>query len=132
MVNIKELMVGNWVSVFGRCTQIESLKIECPTLTELSSDDVISYEDIDPIPLTPEILIKCGYRLQCRMNYGDGEFDNYVMVNLRNPSFDIAHYLDSNKFVAERDMPVYCIKTLHHLQNIYFVMLHEVLDIEFP
>jgi len=62
MIDPKELMINNYVSSIchkGLITQVKSLT---PTVISLWCNPFANYkpEEIDPIPLTPEILDKCG------------------------------------------------------------------------
>jgi len=55
-----ELMIGDWVeNDFGEIQKVVELR-EIGAM--LSYNDIYSYDEIEPIPLTPEILKKNGWK----------------------------------------------------------------------
>lgn len=66
----KELMIGDWVKVGSRYLRIDSI---CDNIVNLEFcngelDEYIREADLEPIPLTAEILEKNGFRYE--HNYG--------------------------------------------------------------
>ncbi len=122
-MNAKELRIGNWLEWDNEYYQIEIGSF----YTQLKSEDGRRlFNEIKPIPLTPEILKKAGFR---KINYYDGN------------SFGLK-ISDSHEFVCnERVFYLACddsfynevldhIKYLHQLQNLYFALTGEELNIE--
>lgn len=69
-----ELMIGDWVfNIHNR--QNERVEEICSGLPMLSYNDLYEYDEIEPIPLTPEILEKNGFVIKKKWaqigNFGD-------------------------------------------------------------
>lgn len=114
-MEIKELRIGNWVINNYLKPDYETnkdpigwnyYKIEC-------GGDIEDYEDYEPIPLTEEILLKCGFEKLGLIKY---EL-NGVVLNIKWSSYFI-HRFDTE------------IKHLHQLQNLYFALKGEELKIK--
>lgn len=78
----------------------------------------LNYMDFDPIPLTPELLEKCGFELLV----GDYDFDTYSKNGIEVWEHDEG-YCHSYAFGGDVDH-------LHQLQNLYFVLTGEELEIK--
>lgn len=81
-----------------------------------------STENLYPIPLTPEILEKAGFK---KLSY-DFEFWKNSMWRLKQ------HKLNNEWYLTHCGEEVDCIKIkyLHQLQNLYFALTGEELNIE--
>lgn len=88
--------------------------------------------DIEAIPLTPEILEKCGFKSYIR-NYWVNEKQQYEAIHYYEKKQLIDFYFDKfkrNKWVSDRlFMFDYGIEYLHQLQNLYFAMTGEELEV---
>lgn len=117
MIHVNELRVGNLVNYDGKITAI--------TGHSIWSFDIFSVH-IQPIPLTPEILEKCGFhnedkglgedywklkRRLCKEGWSE-KFTLYL------PYFNLSTYTGN----------VY-LKPLHQLQNLYFALTGQELEI---
>jgi len=120
MIKANELRIGNKVAMGVHICTINSIHL-VPGIDEVhyrvsgfvKFDQYAVYDyQVDPIPLTPEILDRCGFKktkFKWRIDEGD------------------AFYLyGSNGFYAPFVMPE--IKYLHQLQNIYYAMTGEELE----
>lgn len=133
-MNIQELRVGNWVTLNDnhRYFKVLGLPEYTPVLsrvTEKSSCTIsdYSYSDLRGIPLTPEILEKCGFEY-------DGTNQHH-----RLPSEDCFIYrqvdgrwlyrIMTNEAPAEF-FPIAIIGYLHELQNV-FAALNEGQELTF-
>ena len=129
-MNIQELRIGNYVLKNNAfiCAVKELHKTEAKIrFADDNHDIVIDYEYIKPIPLTEDILLKCGF-YECidedvngykkYINDDHLEFDVY----LNSASHCCVHYLD----VAFSNHP----QSLHSLQNAIFALRGEELNIE--
>lgn len=126
MINPKELRIGNWVldTIYLEEDEIgKPLKIEYFHFTQ--PGDYFS-----PIPLTPEILEKAGFRAV------DAEIEGFTRVHgrpfysivsksqiftLTDEPYGVWHYID---------FPYTRLQYLHQLQNLYFALTGEDLNIE--
>lgn len=107
-----ELRIGNWVYYPPMKNNYQVLR--------LNTDIEVDYE---PIPLTEEILLKCGFS-----NNGDGGVELYLKPMIL--SYDLKTkkmYLMAGQF-AECTDTVPC-EYLHQLQNLYFALTGEELTI---
>ena len=123
MINVNELKVGNWVNV-GNVDiprQIETIGIHSVTLIGNTGDYAI--ETFDPIELTPEILVKCGFD-----EWSDGHWKTRSSLNKNGWSKEFNYYQPYS------NLSTYCgnvgIKYLHQLQNLYFSLTGEELNFQ--
>lgn len=117
MIKANELRIGNWLMDGRYFSRIVGRDI-----------DDIQYERcgthvFDPIPLTPEILQKAGFEV--RKHTEDGTI--YGILN-----FTIIHALSVNdgiKFFLNGYHNDVVIEYVHQLQNLYFAITGEELNI---
>lgn len=105
MIAANELRIGNWVEQDGR-----------PKRVSLQDDDFWHTERFEPIPLTPELLEKIGF--------GDAEevdFGGQITAGEANHIF-----MGTITYIKHGRQKV---QYLHHLQNIYFALAGEELNI---
>ena len=104
-INIKELRVGSYVNIIGLVA------------THITSKHIVAIDEGDdqyePIPLTPEILERCGFRLFGLWYINDS-------VYLGDASIQIS--LEHNKTTIGRneEYEIKHIIYLHQLQNIIY------------
>ena len=129
MILENELRIGNWVKLnkyFYRVYSVDPLAIK---LIDKDKITISGYyvDGIKPIPLTEEILLKCGFTQDA-----DGSFQkNDVSIFLDN-RFKTNLYLQTNDSDRKFSWFGYECKVnhLHHLQNLYFALTGEELKIE--
>lgn len=112
-----ELRIGNWVEKFTDLG--DSLGYSSVLPKEFLAIHT-KPERIKPIPLTEEILLKCGFENDVKNLYSlikNDEF--YIKYNVHNNGF----YLCINGFYIIR------VNNLHQLQNLYFALTREELEI---
>ena len=114
-----ELRLGNYIQlpdgVIVKVTSVEKDRVHF-SINGCYFFRMIS--DIEPIELTEEILLKCGFKKydngNCMLDdfrlYFDSERKEYAIL-----------WFDSLRYTT--------IKTLHHLQNIYYDLTGEELEI---
>ena len=125
-----ELRLGNYLQLDGenyhvseiqnslQCVEIKRKNLENPKINDYEECD-LDCDDLLPIPLTEEILLKCGFR---KSKSGTYLFDKF--------SFDLSDFefgVESDYYyltVAEN------IKSLHQLQNLYFALTGQDLEIK--
>lgn len=97
MIQATELRIGNWVEEDGYKKQFSMY------------DFPLSTDSINPIPLTPEILEKCGF-----VN------DNgWYAIHLWNRN-ELAKCMDYDGVSINNSYFDYAITSLHQLQNLYY------------
>lgn len=122
-----ELRIGNWVDLRGSYLQVFSIN-NTSTAThskiELDLDSVtldkhvkwVNISCIEPIPLTEEILLSCGF-----LNW-NGYFSK-GNIKYENGNIILKFYSDDAYIIKG-------IKYLHQLQNLYYALTGGDLEIE--
>lgn len=124
MIQANELRIGNKVLFEGMLLTVKGIKEDEATFVEASA--AVEYPDIDPIPLSPDILEACGFEI---------------------PHHSRAHrltiaYEDSNSpctlqdsgsgiQICRSDIGAICapVFSLHQLQNLLFALTGTELSI---
>ncbi len=129
MIKANELRIGNWVSHENKNGKFNF------TIKELLSKGInieynngcwlIFYEEVNPIPLTPEILKKMGFKIIPK--------DRLAVYKLEGLSLMPSGDYDDGRFHAVGcsldNTKVLYIFSLHQLQNLYFALTGEELQI---
>ncbi len=120
----KQLRIGNWVysQEIGENVQISSINDEYVTFKDYVTWDYPNYDEINPIPLTEEILLKCGFVLFDK-NYDSQDFNVYKLG-------DFTYNTSHNVFWLHNNYSFTQPKHLHQLQNLYYSLTGEELKIE--
>jgi len=110
----RELMVGNYVYSLGtnEVQKTTGITEESPFIDTITFD-YLSYEEIEPVPLTEEYLFKFGFTY--------------------NEKTECYHYYDFilNKSFVMQNIDIHvCLKHVHQLQNLYFALTGEELTIK--
>ncbi len=130
MIQASELRKGNWVNYQGiNCfvtqimlNELEVAQVEENNQTYLTCD----YNEAYPIPLTSEILHKCGLIKQERFHYSNvfcSENGNFIINQLRD-SCEVSYGLDGNLALIWKTKLL-----LHEFQNLYFALTAKELEI---
>ena len=136
MITPQELRIGNWVNYSGRYNKrgevYEGLKgpfavtgmREHIYLKNLLSGLPFSFSfgEIEPIPLTPEILEKCGFN---KKTYGGaGLFYVNGLVHIS----EYLNYLNCDPYGSVENSV--SVQYLHQLQNLFYVLTGQELEIK--
>lgn len=127
MIKPNELRLQNKVSALNVLDTVVGLdedgKIAC------SFRGYMDPQDVEPIPLTTEMLVRCGF------SFGDGANKEYLGIDTkRGRMFLTYHQGDAAKCSLYQDgkmidFPSGAVKYLHELQNLYFSLTHTELNI---
>lgn len=128
MIKINELRIGNIVEYNGFHLPVYSITGAFPrkktryndkALVDLSCDGFITAneDEINPIPIIPEILTRCEFK---RDRYGVYSLNCIHIFFERGESFVSIYNTD----------PLYYIKNLHQLQNLYYMMYNEDMEVK--
>jgi len=131
MIEAKDLRIDNWVIFEGRYFQIDCIAREAPFLkTSEFGVGIVEYKNIEPIPLTPEILEKCGFEWDEIKMYNDDRpltkalcKGRLIMLNV--PTNPKIWYAAPFGYPISANRTIY----LHQLQNLYFALTGDELTI---
>lgn len=128
MIKATELRIGN--IVLSRETELAHFHtIGCNDMGDFYST---IQDSLDPIPLTPEIMEKCGFEAD---DDDGGGCSIYVSETLRLWRGDLEGVMrlrfwgDEYSYPIHLKEPVYHFQYLHQLQNLYFALTAEELNI---
>lgn len=82
-----------------------------------------NYEDLEPIPISPEILKSCGFIYNSE-EMGDSLAEEYL--------YNDFCWSVGLKEIYFKNIPLPHIEYLHQLQNLYFILVGEELEIKLP
>ncbi|MGB0881450.1 MAG: hypothetical protein ACPGSO_00745 [Vicingaceae bacterium] len=106
MIDIKELRIGNLVNLTKGDGCYRPYELDAYDIYKLSENN---FEDIEPIPLTEEILLKCGFK-ELEIKPSDGIRARYKKKNTTLEISNSGYFYSSlTKFDG-----------LHDLQNKYY------------
>ena len=130
MINANELRIGNYVSDYHAS---DSFMGKVKTLTHnrcYYGNFHSSYKDLKPIPLTEEILLKCGFKIReitvlgaTQKHYSD--FRNIAIELLSDEYFMLGLHRG-----YETIEPIRRVKYVHELQNLIYALTNEELQVE--
>lgn len=107
-----DLMIGDWIMADGVPAQILSLGSKGATITG-GLDKACHYDNMQPIPLTPEILEKNV------THYIEREYMNFFPIGNKDAATIIVYKRKSKQFVLlDKSLSEVCkIKYVHELQH---------------
>lgn len=150
MIDSKELRIGNWVANnFGNHIEVGGVYIAgidpfaTSTPSVLGEKDIrlepnYYYDEIKPIPITEELLIKAGFTNyewceDCAFIKFQGQhmfirfYDNkWHCTKTRVTKDEIGHATHGHKDIVKKGL----LKHLHQLQNLFFALTGKELNIE--
>ena len=111
----KELRIGNWVDWNGENGVVSQI-LEHEVVFKCGEDTLIS--ELKPIELTEEILLKCGFSKDNELYFRFYLLDKSIQYDLDDNCICISDSWEWNK-----------IKYLHQLQNLYWCLCNEELNV---
>ena len=137
-MEVNELRIGNLVNIpesvrkdFWDCTEFsiigDNFKISVITNEEVNilihgSEEEFAIKEIEPIPLTEKILVKCGFE---QIDHIDG-YSFWSMKRKRNSKKPAICIYDNYTTVGNNTRVKHC-EFVHQFQNLYFVLTGEEL-----
>lgn len=120
MIKANELRIGNLI--MSPDTK-HPVVVEINHLLYIAGDEKY-YGEYEPVPLTPEILEAAGFKIEDKLNVGAQTYFKDGMGEYLTYHYDGFCVYESSK------QPV--IKSLHQLQNLYFALTGQELEIKLP
>ena len=134
-MDIKELRVGN--TIWRPCCYDEVVEIRENGIIGLDNlRGLISYGEIEPIPITEELLLKIGFKKGRNdyFNYRDYNDElsirfipNYTFIEYANLCFNPEDVTETN-YGSSLELPN--TLHLHTLQNIWYLLTEKELEVE--
>ena len=134
MIQVNELRIGNWVQNDGDFLLVRGIDSKYAYVDTNDKKDLYQHRkyltSIEPIPLTEEILLKCGFIMSEHGEYyqeeNEDSFDNVMSTKL---TYNLTDELFT---VVNTDYDGYHIdcKYLHTLQNLWNALTNQELNIE--
>jgi hypothetical protein len=131
MIASNELRKGSCVMLRGAVCYVSQIlwnRVEVYQLKDGSKQyEDAKLEELQPIEVTPEIVMKCGWTRHKRFPHRDvfiSEKENFI-INVMSGVSEVSFGLNGNfSLVANRTL------YLHQFQNIYFALINEELLID--
>lgn len=116
-----ELRIGNYINNYNKVLSITDGGLVC---TGLSIIGVVIIENPKPIPLTEQILLKCGFKLYHSGSYCIDLFNEneYLAIDVKYNKGFVYIIIDDNSLKVN-------LEYLHQLQNLYFALTNEELTV---
>ena len=135
MMNANELRINNWVEYEGRYFQLYAIDANMPFLnTAEFGVGVVDYNNIFPIPLSPEMIEKFDFSERYNSGVSSNKDHFILLINSTRfyfrPSYQGGFYWGIvDKDIDNPHEPNDCIplQSLHQFQNWYFIMAGEEL-----
>lgn len=117
----QSLRIGNWMSVSGKYGQIAELLVNVFSFKHGYAFE--SYDYIQPIPLTEQILLKCRFEKSPLPNWDYFKRVSALNLNARKGGDNIYFEL-GDIYLGDSNL-----KYLHQLQNIYYSLTGKELTV---
>ena len=113
MITANELRIGNWIHEFNLPTQIDSRMLQKIESANERGKIII---DLSPIPITQEVLERCGFKKVPNTNeyFNEGKYP--ITLYMSNNRVSTSFWIGNEK------------RYLHQLQNLYFALTGEELQ----
>jgi len=123
-----ELRIGSWVDCNKKRHNEKFIKVE-----SICSEGInilfrrYEIDDLLPIPLTEELILKCGFTVDRKTGWG-----GYLSPKVTNQQFRLKPdpEIEGNYYLAFSIFHKWTINSLHQLQNLFFTLTGEELTIE--
>jgi len=120
-----ELRIGNWIKlseegIIRKVTGIDNSGINV-YIPKDKKEKWIEIDQFSHIPLTEEMLLRCGFE------YKDNAYIKYIYKKtegIKIMGYDMNYYFSLNMFKTIK------IKSVHQLQNMYFILTGEELEVK--
>jgi hypothetical protein len=123
MIEAKELRVGNWVNYLYEWQSIDTIGLYSVGLTGNGINTTL--ENLSPIPLTPEILEKAGFSKSMGSIWWEDSERLPLSEIAKKFFYSICLSVNKSEWID-----VTHIKHLHQLQNLYFALTGEELELK--
>lgn len=139
MIDVKELRIGNYIKDdFGYIIQVSSIeKIgidKWNVYSGIITNADCKLDNLSGIKITTDILFKCGFvDKQSNLVLNAGQFIFFVFPDSKGISISFTYLMSPIEYTLMRENERYTsidhIIYLHQLQNLYYSLMNEELEI---
>lgn len=126
MIKANELRLGNWVYSLFIAHEPKKIPTQIISITGDNTDG--QYDEMEPIPITQEILKKCGFLKDDLGDYCKEIMRKGLRVTPGQESDFILPYRDD---VGINYSVIGFVESVHKLQNLYFELTGKELEVKF-
>lgn len=120
--DIRELRIGNLLMFNGHTpAKVDIIELQSDGKGMVNYLDASDDDMFDAIPLTPELLEKCGFR-KYRYSWSTSKQNTFNFEEWSNDGLGLYLHINDHKTGQH-------IKYLHQLQNLYFSLTGQELEI---
>lgn len=143
MIKVNELRRGNYLFKNGEHVIVDGYERDTSNndlITIDGSCEAYNIADFEPVPLTPDILEKCGFQVNdmeynpySRHMYMNVVEGTYLHINSSNGSCSIGHYescVHVDNGTVTTTFYIQDVSYLHQLQNLYYSLTGHELTIQ--
>lgn len=120
MIESNELRQGNLLYLKDRIVTVEGIPNTIRLLVQWEQF-AVDIEEFEPIPISDTILVQCGF---------EKKDDTFVVLDIKNAVLNKIYSRNNVYYLYLSDYGIdFQITYLHQLQNLYFVLQQEELQI---
>ena len=119
MIQATELRIGNYLTYHTPDDTDMPCKIDAQDILNISTNYMHNAEIHSPIPLTEEILLKCGFELSYKGLHTTYEINEGIVTY---------YFWDDRQYASFKGADIKC-EYLHTLQNLIFILTNTELNI---
>lgn len=121
----QDLRIGNWISFKGKWNG-KVFDLRAGSITIENNNGIFTYESFEGIPLTEDILLKCGFNKNISLMSTSYTFYGNMDNHYKTP-FEIDIYIKPDgTFETGDDLPM---TSVHQLQNYVFARTGKELNV---
>ena len=126
MIDARELRIGNyvmWTGFENDIIKIDSITEKGTWISTENGTHGVEWKDLQPIPLTEEILMKCGFEHNYKSDY------TITLSHTTDDRFNFKIYKEGGFSLWYLGVPI-PVGNLHQLQNLFYALSGEELEVQ--
>lgn len=110
----KDLRIGNYVQLYGKQVQVLEIWDTALKTTDINTNCAYFIDQYSSIPLTEEILLKCGFEKYGEYHYSYKNNPFIIDLSILGEFYYFRKMINANESILLKE-----IKYLHQIQNLY-------------